>query len=313
VTGFEIVPLAKLGRPRVDVTLRISGFFRDAFPAQIELIDRAVHGVAALDEEADDNPLAARVTREAAMLTEAGIDDDQARAMSSHRIFGSKPGAYGAGLQALIDERIWDTRADLAAAFVTWGAYAYGVKAQGKNAEDAFRQRLSAVQAVIHNQDNREHDLLDSDDYYQFEGGLSAAVETASGVKPRVYHNDHSRPERPVVRTLDEEIARVVRSRVVNPKWINGVKRHGYKGAFEIAATVDYMFAFAATADAVKSHHFDLAYDAYLIDDETRTFLSDNNPAALREIAARFEEAIARGLWQPRRNSTHDHLKGLQT
>ncbi len=312
VTGFEIIPLAKLARPRVDVTIRISGFFRDAFPSQIELLDKAIRAIAALDEDEGDNPLAARTRRECAMLLASGANADEAASLAGHRIFGSKPGAYGAGLQALIDERIWTTRADLAAAFVTWGAYAYGAKTQGVNSVDAFRRRLASIEAVIHNQDNREHDLLDSDDYYQFEGGLSAAVETGSGKKPRTYHNDHSRPERPVVRTLDEEIARVVRSRVVNPKWINGVKRHGYKGAFEIAATVDYMFAFAATADAVKSHHFDLAYEAYLIDDDTRQFIAHNNPAALKEIAARFEEAIARGLWQPRLNSAYDHLKDLQ-
>ncbi len=293
VTGFEIQPLAAIGRPRVDVTLRISGLFRDAFPAQIELIDKAIKAVAALEEDPDDNPLAA--------------------SLSTARIFGSKPGAYGAGLQALIDEGIWQTRADLAQAFVTWGAYVYGAGEEGRNDEAAFRQRLAAVEAVIHNQDNREHDLLDSDDYYQFEGGLSAAIETASGKKPRTYHNDHSRPDRPVIRTLEEEIARVMRSRVVNPKWIKGVKRHGYKGAFEIAATVDYMFAFAATTDAVKSHHFDLAYDAYLEDEETRQFIHNNNPAALREIAARFDEAITRGLWQPAKNSVHDRLKELST
>jgi cobaltochelatase CobN len=291
VTGFEVQPLAVLGRPRVDVTLRISGFFRDAFPAQIELLDRAIKAVAALEEDAEDNPLAA--------------------SLSTARIFGSKPGAYGAGLQALIDEGIWSSKADLAAAYVTWGAYVYGTHEQGRNDETSFRERLSKIEAVIHNQDNREHDLLDSDDYYQFEGGMSAAVETASGKKPTIYHNDHSRPERPVIRTLDEEIARVIRSRVVNPKWINGVKRHGYKGAFEIAATVDYMFAFAATADAVKSHHFDLAYDAYIEDVETLEFMADNNPAALREMSTRFQEAIARGLWQPRLNSVHDRLKDL--
>jgi cobaltochelatase CobN len=292
VTGYEIIPLAKLGRPRVDVTLRISGFFRDAFPAQIELLDKAFRAVADLDELVEDNPLVAY--------------------RDTHRIFGAKPGAYGAGLQALIDEKIWDTKADLAAAYVVWGAYAYGAKAQGVNDEASFKRRLAGIEAVIHNQDNREHDLLDSDDYYQFEGGMSAAVETESGTQPRVYHNDHSRPERPVIRTLEEEISRVMRSRVVNPKWIAGVKRHGYKGAFEIAATVDYMFAFAATTGAVQTHHFDLAYDAYIADDETRGFIAENNPAALKEIAARFEEAIARNLWQPRLNSAYDRLKDLQ-
>jgi cobaltochelatase CobN len=291
VTGFEIQPLAAIGRPRVDVTLRISGFFRDAFPAQIELLDRAIVAVAGLEEEVEDNPLVA--------------------SLSTARIFGSKPGAYGAGLQALIDEGIWTSKADLASAYVTWGAYVYGAHEQGRNDEASFRQQLSSIEAVIHNQDNREHDLLDSDDYYQFEGGMSAAVETSSGKKPKVYHNDHSRPERPVIRTLEEEIARVMRSRVVNPKWINGVKRHGYKGAFEIAATLDYMFAFAATADAVKSHHFDLAYEAYIEDDATLTFLADNNPAALREMAHRFKEAITRGLWQPRLNSVHEKLQEI--
>jgi cobaltochelatase CobN len=292
VTGYEIVPLAKLARPRVDVTLRISGFFRDAFPAQIELLDKAFRAVAALDEPVEDNPLVAY--------------------RDTHRIFGAKPGAYGAGLQALIDEKIWDTKADLAAAYVIWGAYAYGAKAMGENDEATFKRRLAGIEAVIHNQDNREHDLLDSDDYYQFEGGMSAAVETESGTQPRVYHNDHSRPERPVIRTLEEEVSRVMRSRVVNPKWITGVKRHGYKGAFEIAATVDYMFAFAATTGAVQTHHFDLAYDAFVADDETREFIAANNPDALKEIAARLEEAIARNLWQPRLNSAYDILKDLQ-
>ncbi|MCA3556324.1 cobaltochelatase subunit CobN [Aestuariivirga sp.] len=311
VTGYEIFPLAKLGRPRVDVTLRISGFFRDAFPAQIELLDKAIRAVGALDEDEDDNPLAHRMRAEAATLAASGVDPGAARDMAGHRIFGSRPGAYGAGLQALIDEKIWTDRADLAAAYVTWGAYAYGAKAWGINDGNAFTERLKRIEAVVHNQDNREHDLLDSDDYYQFEGGMTAAVEQASGKRPRVYHNDHSRPGRPVIRTLEEEVARVMRSRVVNPKWIGGVKRHGYKGAFEIAATVDYMFAFAATTGAVRSHHFDLAYEAFLADDRTRDFIRGNNPAALREIAERFQEARARGLWTPRLNSTHDLLEEL--
>jgi cobaltochelatase CobN len=312
VTGFEILPIAALGRPRVDVTLRISGFFRDAFPAQIELLDRAMRAAGALDEDAADNPIAARMKAEAAALVASGIASDIASNMAGHRIFGSKPGAYGAGLQALIDEKIWDEKSDLAAAYVTWGAYAYGASTSGVYDKTLFKTRLVNIEAVVHNQDNREHDLLDSDDYYQFEGGMTVAVETVSGKKPVVYHNDHSRPERPVIRTLEEEIGRVMRSRVVNPKWIVGVKRHGYKGAFEIAATIDYMFAFAATTGAVKTHHFDLAFDAFLADDDTRKFIAENNPAALREIAARLEEAIARGLWIPRLNSAYDRLKELQ-
>jgi cobaltochelatase CobN len=312
VTGYEIIPLVKLGRPRVDVTLRISGFFRDAFPAQIELFDKAIRAVGLLDEPEDDNPIAARMQSETKALAVAGIAVAEARHAAGFRIFGSKPGAYGAGLQALIDERLWTERADLARAYIAWGAYAYGARDAGAHDERAFGERLKRIEAVVHNQDNREHDLLDSDDYYQFEGGMSAAVEAMSGERPRVYHNDHSRPERPVIRTLEEEVGRVVRSRVVNPKWISGVKRHGYKGAFEIAATVDYMFAFAATTGAVQSHHFDLAYDAFLADEETRDFIARNNPAALIEISERLEEAIARGLWTPRSNSAYGQLKLLK-
>ena len=163
----------------------------------------------------------------------------------------------------------------------------------------------------MQNQDNREHDLLDSDDYYQFEGGAAAAVATLQGQDRPVYHNDHSRPERPVIRTLDDEIGRVVRSRVVNPKWIAGVKRHGYKGAFEIAATVDYLFAFAATTGAVKNHHFDLVHAAFLEDDDTRDFIAEHNAPALAEIAQRLGEAIDRGLWQPRSNSARALIERL--
>jgi cobaltochelatase CobN len=310
VTGFEIIPLARLDRPRIDVTLRISGFFRDAFPSQIELLDKAIRAVSSLEEDEEDNPLAARLTSELAAFEAAGLSSEDALRIAGSRIFGSKPGSYGAGLQAMIDEKIWSERADLAAAYVTWGAYAYGAAA-GAFDEVAFRTRLSRIEAVVHNQDNREHDLLDSDDYYQFEGGMTAAVEQASGRRPRTYHNDHSRPERPIIRTLEEEVSRVMRSRVVNPKWISGVKRHGYKGAFEIAATIDYMFAFAATTGAVRSHHFDLAYDSFIADEATRTFIAENNAAALKEIAARLVEAEERGLWTPRANSAHNVLKDL--
>ena len=175
----------------------------------------------------------------------------------------------------------------------------------------SFRQRLAGVEAVVQNQDNREHDLLDSDDYYQFEGGLAAPCRHLAGATPVLYHNDHSRPESPRIRTLEDEVGRVVRARVVNPKWIEGVMRHGYKGGFEMAATVDYLFAFAATARAVRDHHFDAVYDAYLEDRAVRDFLAAHNPDALREIAERLGEAIDRGLWRPRRNSPRQRLAEL--
>jgi len=304
VTGFEIIPITLLGRPRIDITLRISGFFRDAFPGLIDLFDSAVRAVAALhDEPADMNPIARRVRAETAKLTAEGVDAVWAERQAAFRVFGSKPGAYGAGLQAMIDEKLWENEADLADAYLAWGSYAYGNGASGEAARDVFETRLGAVDAIVHNQDNREHDLLDSDDYYQFEGGMTSAVRHISGQQPVIYHNDHSRPESPKIRTLDEEIARVVRARVVNPKWINGVMRHGYKGAFEMAATVDYLFAFAATARCVANHHFDLVYDAYLGDDAVRDFIATHNPDALKDIRDRLAEAIDRGLWQPKRNS----------
>jgi cobaltochelatase CobN len=236
---------------------------------------------------------------------------EDAASLAGCRVFGSKPGAYGAGLQALIDERGWDTDADLARAYLAWGGYAYGAGLDGRAAQAQFASRLGSVEVVVQNQDNREHDILDSDDYYQFEGGLAASVRVLSGEQPAIYHADHSRPETPRLRTLSEEIARVVRARVVNPKWIKGVMRHGYKGAFEMAATVDYLFAFAATTHCVEDHHFDAVYQAYLDDEEVRTFIAENNPSALKEMSGRLLEAMDRDLWRPRLNGAHQTLKAL--
>ncbi|MGJ8527571.1 cobaltochelatase subunit CobN [Maritalea sp.] len=308
VSGYEIIPLAKLGRPRVDVTLRISGFFRDAFPAQIELFDKAIRAIGSLDEPSSENPIAERMRTDALALMDNGTTQDEAAMQAGYRIFGSKPGAYGAGLQGIMDSGNWQDIDDIATAFLNWGQYAYGSKANGTKARAQLISRLKSVDAIVHNQDNREHDLLDSDDYYQFEGGLTATATSLSGQQPVNYHNDHSRPERPVTKTLDEEIAKVMRSRVVNPKWIAGVMRHGYKGAFEIIATTDYMFAFAATTGAVKSHHFDIAFDAFVADDDVRTFIQQNNKFGYDELIAKFREAMERGFWTPKRNSTYAFL-----
>lgn len=311
VTGFEILPLSLLDRPRVDVTLRVSGFFRDAFPAQIDLLAQASRAVMALDEPADRNPLAAQERLERKSLLAEGIPPQEAEHASGLRVFGPPPRAYGAGLQALIDESGWESREDLARAYLVWSSHAYGGDSKGEIAADAFARRLRRVEAVVQNQDNREHDILDSDDYYQFEGGMAAAVEHVSGAMPRIYHNDHSRPERPVIRLLNEEIGRIVRGRASNPKWISGVMRHGYKGGFEMTATLDYLFAFAATTDAVGDHHFDALFSAYLCESDVLAFLRENNPEALREMAARFDEAIRRGLWHPASNSTHATLEEI--
>ena len=312
VTGFDVIPLDVLDRPRIDVSLRCSGFFRDAFPAQMSLIDRAVQAVAKLDEPDDMNPLAAAVMRETAASQAAGLSLDAAARQSTLRVFSAKPGAYGAGLQTLIDEGIWDNRSDFAEAFLVWSSYAYGDGVAGSPARDMLEARLGDADAVLHNQDNREHDILDSDDYYQFAGGLSAAVSHISGRDVPIYHNDHSLAENPITRSLAEEISRVVRGRASNPKWIKGAMRHGYKGAFEMAATVDYLFAFAATTRQVEAHHFAALYEAYIEDDAVRAFLQTANDAAYADMLARFAEAIERGLWTPRRNSVQAELERLQ-
>ncbi|SER50721.1 cobaltochelatase subunit CobN [Rhizobium sp. NFR03] len=313
VTGYEIVPPALLGRPRVDVTLRVSGFFRDAFPEQIALFDSAVRAIGALEEDDEDNAIAARIRRESAEWREKGLSAADAERRASYRVFGSKPGAYGAGLQALMDGPGVPERSELADAYLTWGGYAYGAHAEGRDEREMLETRLAGVQAVVQNQDNREHDLLDSDDYYQFEGGMSAAIEHLSGTRPVIYHNDHSRPEKPVIRSLEEEIGRVVRGRVVNPKWIAGMMRHGYKGAFEMAATVDYLFAFAATTGAVRSQHFEAVYQAFVLDDTVRAFMEEANRHAFRDLAARLTEAMDRGYWQPRSNSARFALSNSLT
>ena len=298
VDDFEILPLSLLDRPRVDVTLRVSGFFRDAFANLIRLFDAAVQAVAALDEPDDLNPLAAKVRDERAALLTAGTAPDAAARQAGWRIFGAKPGAYGAGVQGAIDGRLWQTRADLAEVYLNWGGYAYGGADEGTAARSQFAQRLSQVQAVVQNQDNREQDLLDSNDYYQFQGGMLAAVETLGGAPAASYHGDHSQPDRPRVRTLKEELNRVIRARAANPKWLDGVKRHGYKGAFEMAATLDNLFAFDATSGLIDDHQYALLAEAYLLDPDTRDFVRQHNPHALRDMTERLLEAQQRGLWQ---------------
>lgn len=318
VIDFEILPLSVLKRPRVDVTLRISGFFRDAFPNPIDLFDSAVIAVANLDEPAEGNPLAARVKQETQNWQALGLTEEEANRRSRYRIFGSKPGAYGAGLQGLIEAQNWTDDRDLATAYINWSCYAYA-KAnnssaqtiEGISAPEAFKTRLGELQIVLHNQDNREHDLLDSDDYYQFQGGLMAAVRVASGKNPIAYFGDRSMPENPKVRRLQEEIARVYRSRVINPKWIAGVMRHGYKGAFEMAATVDYLFAYDATTHCVEDHMYQGVAEAYLFDSKVQEFIHQKNPWALRDMAERLLEANQRGLWRSASPQTLDDLRAI--
>jgi cobaltochelatase CobN len=311
VVDFEVLPLSALGRPRVDVTLRISGFFRDAFPNLIDLFDQAVAAVADLDEPADQNPLAARVRQESSEWEQQGLTPDQAAIRSRYRVFGSKPGAYGAGLQGLIESQNWTTDEDLARAYLNWSGYAYGRKAEGHAAPEAFEQRLRQLQIVLHNQDNREHDLLDSDDYYQFQGGMTVAARVIQGQQPTVYFGDNSITAQPKVRSLEAEIAKVYRSRVVNPKWMEGVMRHGYKGAFEMAATVDYLFAYDATARCVADYMYEGVAEAYVLDPTVQAFVQNANPWALRDMAERLLEAHQRGMWASANPTMLDALRQI--
>ncbi len=298
VVDVEVVPGFQLTRPRVDVTLRISGFFRDAFANVARLFDSAVQALSDYEDPGGLNTIRTHMLREHEVLVEQGLSDEQARSQSRLRIFGSKPGAYGAGLQGLIDAGIWKDKADLAQAYVNWGGYSYGAEAFGQPAFTALEHRLSGIELVVQNQDNREHDLLDSDDYYQFQGGMANAIDVLSGSKPAIYHGDHADPSRPKIRTLKEELNRVIRSRVLNPKWIGAMREHGYKGAFEMAASVDYLFAYDATTGLIDDYQYAAVADALVLDPDNRAFVERSNPDALKEMSEKLIEAQQRGLWQ---------------
>ncbi|MFJ1669759.1 cobaltochelatase subunit CobN [Streptomyces bottropensis] len=290
VTGLEAVPAEELGRPRVDVTLRISGFFRDAFPHTIGLLDDAVRLAASLDEPAEANHVRAHVQADLAS------HGDERRATT--RIFGSRPGTYGAGLLQLIDSRDWRTDADLAEVYTVWGGYAYGRELDGRPAREEMESAYKRIEVAAKNTDTREHDIADSDDYFQYHGGMVATVRALRGTAPEAYIGDSTRPETVRTRTLVEETSRVFRARVVNPKWIEAMRRHGYKGAFELAATVDYLFGYDATTGVIADWMYDKLTETYVLDETNREFLQQANPWALHGIAERLLEAESRGMWE---------------
>jgi cobaltochelatase CobN len=278
VEGIEAIPMSELGRPRVDVTVRISGFFRDAFPDAVDLLDDAVRLVAERDEPPDQNPVRATGPGDA-------------------RIFGPAPGAYGSGVYQAIEGRAWRDRADLAEIYLAWSGFAYRRGQAGVAAPDQVRRRFAAIDVAVKNQDNREHDIFDSDDYFQDHGGMVATVEELTGRATRAWFGDSADPSRPQVRSLAEEAARVVRTRVLNPKWIAAMRNHGYKGAFEIAATVDYLFGYDATAGVVDDWMYERVTTAYVADPAMREFYRASNPWALSSICERLLEAADRDLW----------------
>jgi cobaltochelatase CobN len=301
VTGFAVVPVEELGRPRIDVTVRISGFFRDAFPHVITLLDDAIRAVSELDEPAEQNYLREHVEQDTAR------HGDRRRATS--RIFGSKPGAYGAGLLPLIDARNWRSDADLAEVYAVWGGYAYGRGLDGREARADMESSFRRIAVAAKNQDTREHDIVDSDDYFQYHGGMVATVRALTGRSPAAYVGDSAVTDAVRTRTLAEETKRVFRARVVNPKWISAMQRHGYKGAFELAATVDYLFGYDATAGVVDDWMYAQLAASYVFDETNRQFLATSNPWALRGITERLLEAADRGLWAKPDDAVLDRLR----
>ena len=301
VVNLEAMPLAELARPRIDVTVRISGFFRDAFPHVVTMLDDAVQLVAGLDEPADENYVRAHAQSD---IAEHG---DERR--STTRIFGSKPGTYGAGLLQLIDSRNWRDDADLAQVYTAWGGFAYGRGLDGAPAADDMSRQYRRIAVAAKNTDTREHDIADSDDYFQYHGGMIATVRSLTGHSPAAYIGDNTRPDAVRTRTLSEETTRVFRARVVNPRWITAMRRHGYKGAFEMAATVDYLFGYDATAGVMADWMYERLSAEYVLDDENRKFMAESNPWALHGMAERLLEAAGRGMWAQPEQATLDGLR----
>ena len=289
VSNLLVVPLEEVGRPRIDVTVRISGFFRDAFPHVVAMLDDAVQLVAQLEEPLDQNFVRAHAQAD---LAEHG---DERRATT--RIFGSKPGSYGAGILQLVESGSWRDDQDLAEVYTAWGGFAYGRGLDGAPAAEDMRANYRRIKVAAKNIDTREHDIADSDDYYQYHGGMVATVRALTGADPKAYVGDSTTPDAVRTRTLQEETNRVFRARVVNPRWISAMQRHGYKGAFELAATVDYLFGFDATAGVVHDWMYESLAKEYVLDETNQAFMRQSNPWALRGIVEKLHEAIDRGLW----------------
>ena len=309
VVDFRILPLSLLGRPRVDLLLRVSGLFRDAFGDTLRLLATVPKRLAQQDEPPDMNPIRGSWLLERETLTGRGLDPVEASRRATLRVFSSGFGSYGTGLLSLIDAGNWNSAEDLTEVFCRWGGYAFDSDGTADQDVSLLKTRLAEIEVVHQNQDNREHDILDSDDYFQFQGGLHASVKQLRGKAPVVLHGDSSDPEQPRIRALEQEIVRVIRSRVLNPRWLEAMRRHGYKGAFEIAATVDYLFGYSATTGLVRDSHYEEIAQKLLLDTTQKDFFREHNPAALKESTRRLLEAAERGLWSAPSENT---ITGLE-
>jgi cobaltochelatase CobN len=310
VTGLEVIPYEILGHPRVDVTLRITGLFRDTFPNIIELVEDAVNLAASLEEDEEANYIRRNILRDIGKLKGEGLTEDDAVQQAGMRIFGCPPGTYGAGVDILINSKNWKDSSDLGNIYTTWGGHAYGRKIHGLKVRNAFADRLAAADATVKNESSMEIDMLESDDYYNYHGGLISAVKTHSGKMPRSYSGDSSDPSRTKIKNVNEETARIMRARIMNPKWFEGLKKHGYKGAQEIAAMVDIVFGWDATSEVVEDWMYDKITENYLFDDEKREWIKSVNPWAIHSMTERLLEASQRGMWNAS-EETLEKLKGL--
>ncbi|VAX34100.1 Aerobic cobaltochelatase CobN subunit, partial [hydrothermal vent metagenome] len=308
IEGLEIIPSGELKFPRVDVTFRTSGFFRDSFPNLMELLDDAVAMVTALDEPVENNFLRKHVLTEVEELVKRGIDPETALREASFRIFSDPPGVYGAGIPAAIDAKAWEKSEDLGEVYITWGGYAYGKGVYGEDRREVFRRRLSDISLVVKNEDSREYDLLSSDDFNAYFGGFVAAVKTVSGNYPKAYSGDASDPDRVRYRSIQEEVKHVFRSRILNPKWMEGLMRHGYKGAGDLSRAVDISFHWDATSDVMEDWMYDALSEKYALDEKMQEWFKEVNPYALQNIAERLLEAASRGMW----NASEEMKKRLE-
>jgi len=308
VKGVEVIPLETLKRPRIDVTIRISGLFRDTFPNIVNLLDEAVELAASLKEHPEKNYIAKHVATEVRERVTQGADVEKAKEEACYRIFGDRPGAYGCGVGDAIDSKNWKDQKDLSNIYVTWGCYVYGRKNYGISVPEQFKLRLSKINLTVKNQDSREYDILDGDDWYEAHGGMITAVKTLRGEAPRSYCGDSSDPKRVKVRSTAEETKYVFRSRLLNPKWVQSMKRHGYNGASDLSRTVDTVFGWDATVEAVEDWMYEDITKKYVLDTEMQEWLKEVNPYALQNMVERLLEAIERGMWQ----ATEEMKKELQ-
>jgi len=297
VEGLEVIPAEDLEFPRIDITFRTSGFFRDSFPNLMELLDEAVAMVTALNEPVGKNFLRKHVMAEVEELVKRGIDPGEALREASFRIFSDPPGVYGAGIPAAIDAKAWQKSEDLGDVYITWGGYAYGKGVYGEDRREVFRRRLSGISLVVKNEDSREYDLLSSDDFNAYFGGFVAAVKTVSGNYPKAYSGDASDPDRVRYRSLREEVKHVFRSRILNPRWMDGLMRHGYKGAGDLSRAVDISFHWDATSDVMEDWMYDALAEKYALNGKMQEWFREVNPYALQNIAERLLEAAGRGMW----------------